>query len=109
MKSVKVLRLFCMRPGVVPGFAELAAAADVGNSKGYAAVEQAKAIRIEVDGDRDAVAAIAVEQERSGTVAGGVAARLPARWECGRRRSGGVEAFADVLRWIVAAEEPAVA
>ena len=58
------VELFVHAAGVVPGLAEFAAAADVGDGEGDAAVEQAEAIRIESDGYGDAVAAIAVEKKR---------------------------------------------
>ena len=54
--------------GVVPGFAEFTAAANVRDGEDDAAVEQAEAIRTESDGHRDAVAAVTVEEERSGAV-----------------------------------------
>ena len=50
--------------GVVPGFAEFTAAADVGDSEDHAAVEKAKAVRIEGHGHGDAVAAVAVQKKR---------------------------------------------
>ncbi len=50
MKSVNVLRLFIMRPVVVPALAQLAAAADVGDRDDDPAVEQAQAVRREAAG-----------------------------------------------------------
>ena len=47
MKSVNVF-LFCsILPCVVPGLAEVAAAADVGDGEDHAAVEQAQVGRVE--------------------------------------------------------------
>ena len=45
MKSVKVFFLLHHLAGVVPGLAEVAAAADVGLGVDHAAVEQAHAVR----------------------------------------------------------------
>src|SRR5262249_55428855 len=61
--------------GVVPGLAEFAATADVGDSEGHATIEKAEAIRVEANRDGDAVAAIAVQQKRSGIVTRCVAVR----------------------------------
>src|SRR5882724_5159020 len=97
--------LFVHARSVVPGLAEFAAAAHVGDGVDHAAVEQAQAIRTEADWNGDAVAAVAVEQQRSGGVARGVAAiddRKGNARAVGRCR---VQALADVLPWIVAAED----
>jgi len=53
---------------VVPGLAEFAAAANVRDGEDDAAVEKAEAIGTESDGHGDAVAAVPVEEERSGAV-----------------------------------------
>src|SRR5205814_6584848 len=53
---------------IVPGFAEFAAAANVRDGEDDATVEKAEAIRTESDRHRDAVAAVPVEEKRSGAV-----------------------------------------
>ena len=91
--------------GIVPGFAEFTATANVCDGEDYAAVEQAEAIRIEIDRHGDAVAAVTVEEERSGAVAwrrffeddGDGDARAVAGY--------GVETFAVVERRIVSAQD----
>ncbi len=54
--------------GVVPGFAELTAAANVRDGEDDAAVEKAEAIGTESDRHGDAVAAVTVEEQWSGAV-----------------------------------------
>src|SRR5258708_21630205 len=66
--------LFVHARGVVPGLAEFAAAAHMGDGVDHAAVEKAQAIRTKVDWDGNAVAAVAVEEQRSAGVARSVAA-----------------------------------
>src|SRR5258708_17538536 len=90
---------------IVPGLAEFAAAANVGDSEDEAAVEKAEAIGTEGDGHGDAVAAVTVKQERGAAIAGSVVAvdgRDGGFWGVG---GGSVEAFAGVERWIVAAAD----
>ena len=89
---------------IVPGFAEFAAAANVSDGVNDAAVEETEAIGIEIYWHGDAVAAVAVEEERSGAVArGGIAIEDGERNFCAIGR-GGVQAFAGVLGSMVAAE-----
>src|SRR5882724_13712762 len=90
--------------GIVPGFAEFSAAADVGNSVDHAAIEQAQAIRTEVDWHGNAVAAVTIEQQGRFLVAWRVFSIDARDWDAraiGRR---GVQPFAAVERSIVAAE-----
>src|SRR5580693_8857502 len=82
-------------PGVVPGFAEFTAAADVGNSEGHAAVEKAEAIRIEGHWHGDAVATVAVQKKRGRGIARGVAAIDNGQRNARAVLRGGVETLAD--------------
>jgi len=56
-------------PGIVPGFAEFAAAADVGDGKDDAAIKKTDAIGTEGNGHGETVAAVAIEEERGAAVA----------------------------------------
>src|SRR5258707_15702119 len=94
------IALFVHARGVVPGLAEFAAAAHVRDGINHAAVKQAQAIRTEADRNGDAVAAVAVEEQRSAPVARSFAAindreRNASAIGCGR-----VQALTDVLLWI---------
>jgi len=89
----------------VPGLAEFAAAADVGDGEDHAAIEKAEAIGAEADGHGEAVAAIAVEEKRGAAVARGAVAIDDGDGEFGAVGGDGVEAFAAVERGIVAAED----
>src|SRR6266436_1652564 len=91
--------------GVVPGLAEFAAAAHVGDGVDHAAVEKAQAIRTEADWDGNAVAAVAVEEQGSARVARSVAAIDDGEGNPGAVGRCGVQALADVLGWIIAAED----
>ncbi len=91
--------------GIVPGLAEFAAAANVGDSEDDAAVEKAEAIGTEGDGHGDAVAAVTVKQERGAAVAGSVVAVDDRHGDFCAVGGDSVEAFAGVERWIVAAED----
>ena len=71
----------------------------------HAAIEQAEAVGVEGDGNGDAVAAVTVEEQRGGAVARRVAAIDEGDGNCGAVGRGGVQALADVLRWVVAAED----
>src|SRR5882724_9888484 len=97
--------LFVHARSVVPGLAEFAAAAHVGDGVDHAAVEQAQAIRTEADWNGNAVAAVAVEEQRSAGVPRSVAAIDDGERNAGAIRRGRVLALADVLLWIVAAED----
>ena len=50
--------------GIVPGLAEVAAAADVRVGHHDAAIEQAEAVGVEADGQRVSIGAVAVDVER---------------------------------------------
>src|SRR5882757_8978075 len=97
--------LFVHACSVVPGLAEFAAAAHVGDGVDHAAVEQAQAIRTEADWYGDAVAAVAVEEQRSAGVARSVAAIDEGERNAGAIGCGRVQALTDVLLWIVAADD----
>src|SRR5258705_9475667 len=97
--------LFVHARSVVPGLAEFAAAADVGDGIDHAAVEQAQAIRTEADRNGDSVAAVAVEQQRSARVARSFAAIDDGDRNARAAGRCGVQALTDVLLWIVAAED----
>src|SRR5207253_2517148 len=51
-------------PAVVPGLSEFAAAPNVRNGVDHAALQKTQAIRIEVHGHGDAIAAVAVKKQR---------------------------------------------
>src|SRR6267154_962465 len=97
--------LFVHARGIVPGFAEFAAAAHVGDGVDHAAVEKAQAIRTEADWDGDAVAAVAVEEQRSAGVAWSFTAIDDREGNARAIRCGRVQALTDVLLWIVPAED----
>src|SRR5262249_28638451 len=100
----KRVALMAHPPGVVPGFAEFAPATNVRDGVHDTAIEKAQPVRAEVDGDGDAVAAVAIEQRWRRAIAWRVAA-IDERYGDPRTvGGGGVNAFADVLRGIVAAE-----
>src|SRR5579859_931058 len=91
--------------GIVPGFAEFAAAANVGYGVDDAAIEQAKAIRTEIDRHGDAVASVAIKKKRRAAVA-----RCRSFVDERERDSGavvgdGVDSFAGVERGVVASED----
>src|SRR5258708_28203497 len=90
---------------MLPGLAELAAAANVGNREDEAAVEKVEGIGTEGDGHGDAVAAVTVKQERGAAVAGRVVAVDDRDGDFCAVGSDSVEAFAGVESWIVAAED----
>ena len=91
--------------GIVPGLAEFAAAADVGDGEDHAAVEQTEAIGAERNGHGEAVAAVAVEKERGAAIARGVVAIDDGDGDFGAVGGGGVEALGAVESGIVAAED----
>jgi len=104
MKSVKVCA-FCACARRRARLAEFAAAAHVGDGINHAAVEQAQAIRTEADWDGNAVAAVAVEEQRSAGVARSFAAIDDGERNAGAVGRCGVQSLTDVLLWIVAAED----
>src|SRR5258707_476394 len=91
--------------GIVPGLAEFAAAANVGDSEDDVAVEKAEAIGTEGDGHGDAVAAVTIKQERGAAIAGSVVAVDDRDGDFCPVGGDSGEAFAGVARWIVAAED----
>src|SRR5579863_9043072 len=91
--------------GIVPGFAEFAAAANVSYGIDDATVEQAKAIRTEIDRHGDAVASVAIKKKRRAAVArcrSFVDERERDSCAVGRY---GVNAFTGVERGVVASED----
>src|SRR5512136_2178265 len=91
-------------PSVVPGFAQFAATADVGDREDDSAVEQAEAIGAESDRRGDAVTAVAVEEKWSAAVAGSLVVVDHGDGDFGAVGRDGVEALAGVDSRIVAAE-----
>src|SRR5262249_7685837 len=89
--------------GIVPRFAELAAAANVRDGVGDAAIKKTEALRAERNGDGDAIAAVAIQEQRRGSVTRSVTATNQGDGDRSAVGRGGVDAFADVLRWVVAA------
>src|ERR1700730_4920436 len=90
--------------GVVPRFAEFSAAADVRHRVDDTAIEQAQTAGTEIDGDGDAVTAVAVEEQGSGA-----SARDPPPIDQRERHVGAIggprlQTFDDVLGGIVTAE-----
>ena len=100
----KGILLLLHPPGVVPRLSEFAATADVCDGVNDTAIQEAQTIRIEVHGHRNAVAAIAVKEQRGGAMAGSV----PPIHERNRNpraiQGGRVQALAHILRSIVAAK-----
>src|SRR6516165_4238594 len=76
----------------------------MGDSIGNAAVEKAQAVRVEADRHGDAVAAIAVEQERGGAIAGQALAENDGYGQLGAVGGGGVQSFDGISPGIVASE-----
>src|ERR1700687_2724219 len=93
--------------GVVPGFTHFAAAANMRDGENQSAIEETEAIRTEGDGNRNAVAAVAVQQERGLSLS--VERRIAARDErdryLGSVRRGGVNSFAGVKGRVVPAQD----
>ncbi len=87
----------------VPGIALVLAAADVGDGIDEAAVDQAEAGCRETRRDRDAVAAIAVEQQRGGAIDRRVTMMHDADRDLGPIAGGRIEAARDVVGRIMAA------
>src|SRR5437762_13818076 len=99
----RVLLLF-HAAGVMPGLPQFAAAANVRDREDHSAIQEAQTIRIEIDGHGDAVAAVAVKQQRRSSIAR-CAAPIDHRDRHLRavgRRS--MKTLTDVLGCIVAAE-----
>ena len=90
--------------GIVPALAEVAAAADVGDGEGHAALEQAQPARREHDRVRKAVRAVAREQERARAVARCRRGRDERDGHARAVGRGGVDALGPVTRGLVAAE-----
>src|SRR5215813_9481878 len=89
----------------MPGLAKLAAAANVRDGKDYAAIEQAEAIRTKRDWHGNAVAAVAVKQQRRGAVERSGAASYEGNGNLRAVRSDCVESLADIQRRIVTAQD----
>ena len=68
MKSVKVFTFLRVLAVGVPAIALVLAAADVGDGKHEAAIDQGQAAGGEASGDGDAIGAVAVEKQRRGAV-----------------------------------------
>src|SRR5882724_3261312 len=89
---------------IVPGFAQFTSAANVCYRKDDATIQKAQTIRIEIDRHGDAVAAVAIKEERGGAVARRVAPIDDRERHARTVGRGSVQPFADILSWIVAAE-----
>ncbi len=89
---------------VVPRLSELAASADVRDGVDHATVQQARAVRTEIDRHGNSIAAVTIEKKRRGAVTQRIAAIDDGKRHARPVGSGGMQALADVLRWIVAAE-----
>src|ERR1700730_15159393 len=103
-KIGKGVALSLQPAGVVPWFAKFSAAANVRQRVNDTAIEQAETIGIEVDGQGDAKAAIAVEEQGSGAVARGLLPMDQGERHLSAVGSGGVPTFDDVLSRIIASE-----
>src|SRR5205807_409809 len=91
-------------PAVVPGLSEFAAAPNVRNGVDHAALQKTQAIRIEVHGHGDAIAAVAVKKQRSGAIASSVAAIDKRDGNARAVSCAGVQSLADILRSVVTAK-----
>jgi len=88
--------------GVVPSLAEFTPATNMGIGIDDAAVEETQTVGAEIDRDGDAVAAVAIKEERSGAVTRSVFVKDNGDGDASAVRRGGVEALGNVLRGIVA-------
>ena len=89
--------------GVVPGLAEFATAADVGDGEDDAAIEKADAVGAKGNGHGEAVAAVAIEEERGAAIARSAEAIDDGEGNLRAVGSGGVETLAAVEGGVVAA------
>src|ERR1700674_954048 len=101
-KVRKSIPLLFHAPRVVPGLSQLASAADVRNGEDRASIQQAQTIRIEVHRNGDAVAPVAVKEQRGRTIT-----RCVAAVDDGKRHpclvgSGGMQTLTYILRRVVA-------
>src|ERR1700674_5198000 len=83
--------------GIVPGFPEFTAAANVGDRKDDAAIQKAQTIRTEMDRHGDAVTAVAIKEERGGSIARRVVPIDDRERHARAVGSGSVQPLADIL------------
>src|SRR5215469_4635297 len=89
-------------PGIVPRLSQFAPASDMCNGEDHPSINKAEAIRIEVDGHREAIAAVPVKQQRRSPIARSVAAVDDRNRNARAVRRGGVQPLARVLGSVIA-------
>src|ERR1041385_6953570 len=89
----------------MPRLAQFAAPASMGDGKNHATGQQAQPVGVEANWDGDAVAAVPIKQERSGPVARSALLVHHRERNLGAVPGASKEAFADVLRRVIIAQD----